>query len=168
MTEESAKTLIHATVTSRLDYGNALLCGISEELLDKLQRIQNSAARIVTGAGKRDHITPILHKLHWLPIRSRIQFKILLWVYKALNNQAPKYILDLLTTKNTCRNLRSSSENFLAVPKSYLKHAGDRAFSVYAPQCWNALARSIRNALSLQVFKGHLKTYLFRKAYESI
>ena len=90
--QPTAKKLIYAFVTSRLDYCNALLFGISDHLLSKVQRIQNMAARVVCKIQKSEHITPVLRRLHWLPIKARIQYKILLTVYKCLNGMAPKYL----------------------------------------------------------------------------
>ena len=77
LTTAACKTIVHALVMSRVDYGNALPFGLPEMLLHKLQMIQNSAARVVTGTHVRDHITPALFKLHWLPVRYRIEFKLL-------------------------------------------------------------------------------------------
>ena len=96
LTEDTTKTVMQSLVMSRLDYCNALLIGIQQDLIAKLQRLQNSAARIVSRTRKYEHITPVLIKLHWLPIKFRIQFKVLLLVYKALNILAPKYIKELL------------------------------------------------------------------------
>ncbi len=84
------KTLIHAFITSRLDYCNALLGGCSARLINKLQLIQNAAARVLTKTRKYDHISPVLSTLHWLPIKHCIHFKILLITYKALNGLAPQ------------------------------------------------------------------------------
>ena len=83
---------------------------------DKLQRVQNSAARLVTRAKKNDHITPILQRLHWLPVNARIVFKILLITYKALHNQAPGYIIELLSMYKPRRSLRSAALHLLTVP----------------------------------------------------
>ena len=81
-----------------LDYGNALLAGLPPEHLKKLQRIQNIAARIITFTPRRGHITPILKQLHWLPIKHRIEFKILLHVFRCINGTAPRYLADILET----------------------------------------------------------------------
>ena len=96
LTEDATKTVMQSLVMSRLDYCNALLIGIQQDLIAKLQQLQNSAARIVLRTRKYEQITPVLIKLHWLPIKFRIQFKVLLLVYKALNGLAPKYIKELL------------------------------------------------------------------------
>ena len=89
---EATKSLVHAFIMSRLDYGNALPAGLPLEHLKKLQRIQNIVARIITFTLRRDHITPILKQLHWLPIKRRIEFKILLLVFRCINGTAPLYL----------------------------------------------------------------------------
>jgi len=92
LTQEALVTVVHAFLTSRIDYCNSLLYDISDYNINPLQRIQNSAARIVTDSRKYDHFTPILQKLHWLPIRQRIHFKILLITDKSINDMAPEYL----------------------------------------------------------------------------
>ena len=115
---ECTKILVNAFVTSRLGFCNSLLYGLPNNQLHKLQRVQNAAARLICNVGRFDHITPSLYRLHWLPINYRIQFKILLFVYKALNGIAPSYISDLLELKAASRyNLRSSIDTLL------LKHS---------------------------------------------
>ena len=129
LTEDATKTVMQSLVMSRLDYCNALLIGIQQDLIAKLQRLQNSAARIVSRTRKYEHITPVLIKLHWLPIKFRIQFKVLLLVYKALNGLAPKYIKELLVPYKHRRHLRSEAKGLLDEPRTRLK-CGDRAFSI--------------------------------------
>ena len=92
--ESSTETLIHAFVTSKLDYCNALLNGLPKYQINRLQLVLNTAARVVTHTRKFEHITPVLIGLHWLPVSYRITFKILLLTYKALNNLAPSYLSD--------------------------------------------------------------------------
>ena len=110
ITTDACKTLVHSLVTSRLDYGNALLYGITTALMCRLQKVQNSAARLVTRTRKHDHITPVLFSLHWLPVEYRCQYKLLTYTYKALHGTAPEY------RKNLCK-MRSHvicAGNFLA------------------------------------------------------
>ena len=110
LSRDALVILIHAFITSRLDYCNSLFYGLPDSQLIKLQRVQNTAARIVYGASRRSHITPILRQLHWLPIYFRIQFKILLLTFKALHNLAPRYITDLLSIKTHSHySLRSNT-----------------------------------------------------------
>ncbi len=99
--------VVHAFVSSRLDYCNALYLGVSQASLSYLQLVQNSAARLLTGTKKRDHITPLLISLHWLPIRYRIQYKVLLYIFKSLHGFAPEYVSDLISLHQPLRSLRS-------------------------------------------------------------
>ena len=161
LTEDATKTVMQSLVMSRLDYCNALLIGIQQDLIAKLQRLQNSAARIVSRTRKYEHITPVLIKLHWLPIKFRIQFKVLLLVYKALNGLAPKYIKELLVPYKPRRHLRSEAKGLLDEPRTRLKF-GDRAFSISAPRLWNALPQHLKDSTLCQAFKKCLKTHLFR------
>ncbi len=104
-----AEKLVHAFMTSRLDYCNALLDGCPASSINKLQIVQNAAARVLTRSRKYDHITPMLQSLHWLPIKFRISYKILLLAYKALNDLAPAYLTNLLSRYNPTRSLRNTT-----------------------------------------------------------
>ncbi len=101
--------LVHAFMTSRLDYCNALLGGCPASSINKLQIVQNAAAGVLIRSRKYDHITPILQSLHWLPIKFHISYKILLLAYKALNNLAPVYLTSLLSRYNPTRSLRNKT-----------------------------------------------------------
>ena len=161
---DTAATLVHALITSRLDNGNALLYGITEQQLNRLQLAQNAAARMLTRTKKFDHITPVLHRLHWLPIRYRIQFKLILLTWKALHDMAPSYICTLITPHVPSRRLRSSDKQLLSVPRTSTSY-GDRAFCSSAPRLWNSLPSDLRFCDSLDTFKKTLKTHLFKTAY---
>ena len=106
LTPSAAKTLIHAYITSRLDYYNGLLHGLPTNLLAKLESILNTVVRMVTKTRKYEHITPVMINLHWLPIQYRIQFKLLLLIYKSLHGLAPSYLTDTLSLKPN--NLRGA------------------------------------------------------------
>lgn len=114
--ENSAETLVHAFVSSKLDYCNALLIGLPKYQIDRLKSVLNTAACIITFTCKYDHIT--LVRLHWLPVSYRIRLKVPLLTYKALNDLSPEYISELLNTPKYTRNLRSQSQHLLSVPKS--------------------------------------------------
>lgn len=167
LTQSNLQIVIHAFVTSRLDYCNSLYFGLSQSSLSRLQLVQNAAARLLTGTRKYESITPILFKLHWLPVKFRIDFKILLFVYKALNNLAPQYLTDLLCPYTPSRTLRSSDHCLLIVPRSRLKKRGDRAFAAAGPKLWNSLPLYIRLAPSVSIFKSSLKTFLFSLAFHA-
>ena len=115
---KTTETLVHAFISSKLDNCNSLLFGLPKKLLDKLQYVQNAAARIITESKKHDHITPILINLHWLPIEFRIKYKIILLTFKALHGLSPIYIQELISVYKPNRNLHSSSQ-VLLLPQSY-------------------------------------------------
>ena len=162
LTHDAAVTAVHSFVTSRIDYCNSLLYGLSLSTVSKLQHVHNSAARLVTHTRKFDHITPVLKLLHWLPVLQRIQFKILLITYKALHGLAPKYLATLLETPRT---QRLDKDSLLLIPKTKMVNYGDRSFSKAAPQLWNNLPSYIRNSPSVESFKKKLKTFMFDKAF---
>ena len=155
------ETLIHAFVTSKIEHYNILLSGLKQDQVRKLQYVQNSAARLLTGTRKHEHITPVLRDLHWLPVHERIRFKILLMTFKCLNQLAPSYLSDLLIHYRPSRTLRSSDKELVVQPRCHLKTYGERAFSFIAPKLWNALPLSIKRCNSAESFKSTLKTYLF-------
>ena len=167
LTDDATKSLVNSTITSRLDYANGLLYGTKCSLISRLQRVQNSSARLITGVRRRDHISPTLSKLHWLPIQARIHYKILLQTYKALRNKAPAYITALINPHKPSRSLRSENANLLTVPRTITKTYGDRRFGAAAPKLWNNLPSPIRSATTVHRFKTLLKTHLFNIAYNS-
>ena len=164
LTREAVEKLVHAFVTSRLDANNALLYGLPFSTIRPLQLILNMAAKVIVGARKYDHVTPLLKSLHWLPIQSRIIYKVVLLTFKALHGLAPKYLSDLLEVYTPSRSLRSSTSNLLTSAQSRTK-AGDRAFKSAAPILWNGLPATLRSLDSLNKFKSALKTHLFNKYY---
>ena len=165
LNQPTTERLVHAFITSRLDSCNSLLFGLPSHQLDKLQRVQNTAARLVTRTKRSQHITPVLEKLHWLPVRKRIIFKILCLTYKALHNLAPVYISNLVQRHKPQRALRSEKKELLTIPRTRTSTFGDRAFSVAAPVLWNALPINIKEAETLSYFKSSLKTHLFRTTF---
>ena len=130
--------------------------------------MQNAAARLVTGTHRREHITPVLFDLHWLPIRQRIQFKLLLLVYRCIHQLAPAYLMDLVVPYVPARSLRSAEQNLLTVKRYNLERFWRRSFSVAGPSLWNAPPSAIRNSISLSAFRSRLKTHLFREAFVTL
>ena len=161
----TVEKLVNAIITSRLDYCNSLMFGIPKDLMSQLQKRQNHAARVITQWRKYDHITPVLVDLHWLPVKQRIDFKILLLTYKALNGLAPAYIRELLTPYIPARTLRSMDNNLLEPPKCRLEYFGKRSFAAAAPVLWNDLPLHIKQSPSVDIFKSRIMTRLFQLAY---
>ena len=164
--ENTAKILVHALITSRLDYCNALLYGIPTYMLQQLQYAQNAAARFISKTRKYDHVSHIRQELHWLPVRERIMFGILVHVYKSQHGLSPAYIAELIEPYIPSRGLRSATDKHLLVEhKTKTKSFGDRAFKNAGPKLWNTLPISIRQSESLGQFKCQLKTHYFKQAY---
>ena len=164
---DSSETLIHAFVFNRLDYGNNLLYGLRQVQIDKIQRVQNAAARLIFEQPKFCHVTPVLSQLHWLPIKNGIEFKMLLMTFKAIHGMAPDYIWKVISRrKSTGYSLRSRTKVMLEVATSkILQTLGGRAFCCAAPKLWNNLPSEISSLDSLSNFKCHVKTYLFKHAF---
>ena len=132
LTTNATKNAVQALITSRLDYCNSLLVGLPAYQLERLKRIQNKAARLITRTRQRDHITPVLKQLHWLPVRSRIRYKVLTMAYKCIHGQAPSYLSQLLNSQCRDGRIRQAKEIRLCIPK-HLKMIGACAFQVAAP-----------------------------------
>ena len=151
---ETSRILVQSFVCSKIDNCNALLYGLPKYLMEKLQSVQNAAARVIARVGKYEHITPVLHELHWLPVEYRILFKINLLTFKCLHDSAPCYLEELLETYKPTRSLRSSSAPLKLKPVKYnMMNYGLRSFAVHAPLLWNELPENVRLSDSLSLFK---------------
>ena len=160
-TRSGFESLIHAFITSKIDYCNSLYVNLPESTLKMLRSIQNFAARLLCRRSLYCRITPVLKELHWLPISLRIEFKVLLITYKAVHLFVPPYLASQLKHKTeTDHDLRHYDSLLLEEPRSHSK-MGDRSFSISAPKLWNKIPFSIRSSSSVNVFKKQLKTYLF-------
>ncbi len=161
--DDSTRTVVVALVLSRLDYCNAILAGLPDLTLSPLTRVLHAAARIVLKIGYRDHITPALRQLHWLPIQERIKFKLCLLMFNVVHGCSPSYLQDMVSSCATAqrgRQLRSASDNSFTVRRTRLRF-GDRAFSVAGPMAWNSLPVYLRFAQSTRSFTKGLRTLLF-------
>ena len=161
--------LITAFVTSRLDYCNSVLAGLSKLTIMPFQRVQNAAARLITGIGRRDHATLALRKLHWLPIPYRIKYKLCVLMHQVHTACSPSYMSNLVTTTANLsprHALRSASSQRYEVPRTKLKFRG-RAFSFAGPSVWNSLPSNLQKQSDIKTFKKLLKTFLFAAAYEN-
>jgi len=155
-----------ALVFSRLDYGYATLAGLPKQLMDRLQSVQNAAARLIFKACRQDHIQPLLRRLHWLRMPERVSFRLAVLVYRCLHGSA--YLaadLQRVSHINARRRLRSSTTSVLVAPRTVRSTIGDRTFPATAASVWNSLPESVRSSPSLQVFRSRLKTELFARSY---
>ena len=149
LTQQSTETLVHAFITSRLDHCSGLLYGLPDCLLNKLQRVQNACARLIFKEQKCCRVTPLIYELHWLLIKYRIEFKILLITFNILNFLAPTYLPSLISHRIPSKyNVRNSSDKLLLSYPRFKSKAilGDRSFTCAAPKLWNVLPFDIRSA----------------------
>ncbi len=134
--------------------------GLPDKDLAKIQRVQNTAARLVSCLPRSHHITPVLMKLHWLPVKFRTIYKINLLTFKAQTCQSPAYLSELVHHYSPTRTLRSSQQSLLTTTtRASSIFYGQRSFSYAALFLWNSLPVHIRQASSLHCFKSLLKTH---------
>ena len=160
LSEDASKTLVQAFVSCHLDYCNSLFFGISEGLMNRLQSVQNAAARLVTGTRRSNQISPVLRQLHWLPVRQCVEFRVATLVHQSLSGMSPPYLADdcRLVADARERRLRSTASRTCVVTRTYSTF-GDRAFLAASPGLWNSLPSQLKDADS--EFRWSLKTFLF-------
>ena len=186
LTHQASESLIHTFNFSHIDYCNGLLNEVSKHLINKLQRIQNMAARLVYKLSKFSHVTPLLIDLHWLSVEYHVRYKILLFTYKATHQLAPQYINKLFIRESTryrswlssvTRNIVFANGSvsgeiafddiiYLLVPRTKSVTFKQRSLAVTGPQLWNSLPIDIKMENSLVGFKRKIKTYLFKLAFK--
>ena len=155
-----------------MDYCNSLFLSLTDFELRRLQLVQNSLCTVVTRSSKFSHITPQLQKLHWLPVKYRVQFKIGLITYKILNQGQPVYLRGLIYPYTSSRNTRRSTPKlkFLQTPTfdrrvyKSIKHFSN-SFSHYAPALWNSFPFHVSNSPSVASFRKHLTTHLYCSSF---
>ena len=153
LTDKHTQILVHSVISSRLDYCNSLLYGINKSEINKLQKVQNAAARLVFRRRKHESISDYLKKLHWLRVEARIVFKVLVLVFKCLHNMAPECIVNLIDIRDNTR--------LLLVLKFFLSSHARKSFSYNAPRLWNNLPDHIRLSPTISKFKSQTKYLLF-------
>ena len=156
-------TLIVALVIGRLGYCNSPLYGLPASYVIKLQRVQNAAARFISNTTRFDHISPVMKDLHWLPVKYRIMFKLVVYTFNALHGIAPTYIHQLTRLKPQSNYYLRS--NTIDLPNKTKKTTGKRAFFAAAPTLRNALPDELRALGSLKTFMARLKTHYFKLAF---
>ncbi len=160
LTTKQMNTLVQAVIISCLDYCNSLYYGCNKSVINQLQNIQNRACRLVFGLKKRDSVDEKLQTLHWLKVQERIEFKLCLLTFKAVNGIAPSYLCDIITSINSSSRRTSSLHTPVGSIGSH-----PRAFQTVAPRLWNKLPTELKICNDVCVFKKMLKTYLFKKSY---
>ena len=124
---------------------------------------------MILRGNKRDHVTPLLRQLHWLPVRYRIDYKILVFCFKVKNKLAPAYFQNdgHFSIYAPSRALRSANDKTIFIEPVYrYKRFGSRSFYYHGPHMWNNLPKVLRHITSLNAFKKQLKTFQFTKAFD--
>ena len=153
-----------------LDYCNGILFNLPKNKIERLQRIQNQAARMLKRIPRHNHITPVLKDLHWLRINERIEFKILILTHRAFYETGPRYLSELIKKHNSSNRTRRANDHcLLSIPpisKMCANSYFERSFSYAAPFLWNRLDMSIR-MLDFDHFKSRIKTELYLRYFEA-
>ena len=167
LTRKVCQQLTLSLAISHLNYGNAVLIGCPDITLGLMQKVQNTAARMVLNKHHSYSANECLKQLHWLPIKSRIEYKVLTIVFKCRHDMAPKYLQDLLEAKKLHKQgLKTNNKTLLKVPTTTRKTFVDRSFSVKGPRLWNNLPDNICTITSYTTFKKQLKMHLFNIYYK--
>jgi len=169
LTVDAAHALVRSLIHSRLDYCNSVLVGLPDYMINRLQSVLRSAARLVLQLPKRSHALERMQaELHWLVYPHRLYYKVGVISYKCLHGLAPPYLSTRLIKVSDVdgrSHLRSASDGQLVIPKSKTKTIGVRGFHISGPTFWNFLPGQLRdNDLTLRTFREQLKTVLFRDA----
>lgn len=166
LNKETCQILVQALVIAHLDYANICYIGLPKKDMERLQRVQNQAAKLVLKAGCLDSTTECLKELHWLPCKYRVQYKVLMTVHQCLQGKGPTYLASLFHVSSVHSQCLAVGDRLLVVPFTKHKTFADRAISVYGPKLRNsALTPTLRMQQNTDVFKRQLKTVLFTHAF---
>jgi len=165
LSKKACEKFVVTLVTSRLDYYNSLLNGLSQTHMLRLQRVQNTAARLICHIKKFEHISTSLQSLHWLPAAFRPRFKLLCIVFRAFRGVGPLYLQELICPYRPTLSLRSESKNLLYVPACRTATYGNGLFTVETAILWNDLPQEMRDVENFSSFKRLLKTHFFNTAF---
>ena len=166
MDKKTAQVVVQTLVLWRIDYCNALMMGLAEYQINKLQRIQNMACRVICSVKKYESISNHLKDLHWLCVQECIAYKICILMFKCFRNTAPEYLTELIRfDSNHNRNLWSNLKLLAQVPRSTNVQTSMSAFSIVGPKLWNDLPVTIKIKENIKDFKAALKTHLFKESY---
>ena len=155
---KQTEMLVHSVISNRLDYCNSLLFGLNKSVIEKFQKVQNAAARVVLKLRKRDPIRQEMAQLHWLRVSDRVTFKILMLTFKCIHNMAPVELKSLITF----RSIDRCTLNLVFLDSTH----GRRTFKYAAPRLWNSLPSEIRKITVISNFKSKLKHLLFNNSAE--
>ena len=146
-----------------------MFIGLPDNEMSRLQRVQNAAARLILNLRKHDSITEAFKTLHWLKMRERVLLNTMAHVYKISRGNAPKYLSDMFTFKQSTRSLRSNQDELLFIVPSTKRHTfADRELSVFGPRQWNKLPYPLRNSATVDIyFNKDLKIFLFDKKFRT-
>ena len=148
-----------------MDYANSLFVNLPKSTLWPLHRVQNQTAKIILGRSKFSSSTDALKQLHILPIHVRVEYKLVVLVFKCLHHLAPPYLANLIRRRESHYKTRSAGGCFLHVPFTRASTFRDRSFSVAGPKLWNDLPDDVKNCVTVDSFKSKLKTHLFERTF---
>ena len=149
-------TIINSLVFSKIFYCSSMWSSTTKKNIARLQKVQNFAARIVTGTRKYEHITPMLKELHWLPVAKQLEVRDILMAFKCIKGLAPPSLCNKFSTRRQMHTRNTRNKDKLHIP-SFRSATGQRSFSYRAVQLWNDLPESLANIESFNVFKNAIK-----------
>jgi hypothetical protein len=156
--------LVHNMILSKLDYCNSLLALVPNCHIKKLQKVQNTAVRLIYDVPKKTSTSKFLKEAHFLPIDKRIDYKLCSMMFGVMSGNGPTYISESFELFDPARNLRVGRDDCNMVYKN------DKVNDIFKCMVakWNILPREVRNSANMNLFKSRLKTHLFDKAFVNV